>query len=148
MIERRAFLLGRVKGPPGPAPPCRPPEPEHCRDCDAPCLASCEPGIIERLPDNGLPYLSFEQAGCTFCGDCVDACPVETAPALRIGLASLETTACMAWNGTVCTSCRYACDQQAIRVDLRGRPGVDGGTCNGCGACVGVCPTQALTVVP
>lgn len=58
----------------------------------------------------------------------------------------LERSACVAWNGVVCMSCAFSCDDRAIRMDRRGRPAVIDEACTGCAACVDVCPTRAITV--
>jgi ferredoxin-type protein NapF len=97
----------------------------------------------------GVPYLSFEESGCTFCGDCVERCPATTGdeplPA-RIGLAHVDRDACVVWDGVVCMSCRWACPHEAVAMDRDGRPDIDTGACNGCGFCVPVCPTDAIHV--
>jgi ferredoxin-type protein NapF len=78
-----------------------------------------------------------------------DRVPVEAAGdawAPPAGPAELDRAACMAWNGVVCMSCRFACDDLAIFMDGRGRPHVEKDRCIGCGSCVGVCPSQAITL--
>jgi ferredoxin len=60
------------------------------------------------------------------------------------GVAVLDREACIAWNGVICISCRTACQEQAIRVDRRGRPTIVAGACTGCGACVDPCPSRAI----
>ena len=62
------------------------------------------------------------------------------------GLALLARSACVAWNGVVCMSCVFSCDDRAIRMDERGRPAIVDEACTGCAACVDVCPTRAITV--
>jgi len=97
----------------------------------------------------GLPYLHFEAAGCTYCGDCLGACPMdlgEQAATTRpqIGLAVLDTARCLAWNGVICMSCQFACPERAIRADRQGRPAIDPAPCTGCGQCLAPCPEQAI----
>jgi ferredoxin-type protein NapF len=59
---------------------------------------------------------------------------------------------CLARNGVVCRSCGERCEERAIRFRLqtRGRalPEVDASACNGCGECVGVCPSGSVQVRP
>jgi len=170
---RREFLRGRFftggsevvredrTRPLGPPPPVLGPEPERalpCRDCPAPCTAACEPQIIRRhSPEHalaGLPYLSFEDAGCTFCNACAEACPSAADPSQthrivpppRLGTATLDRDACVAWDGVICISCRLACSERAVVMDERSRPRVNEDSCSGCGMCVSVCPTRAISV--
>ena len=126
-----------------------------CADCSHPCVDSCEAGIIKVHPEGhglaGLPYLDFSGAGCTFCGACAHACPVEGVsfePGTEyvLGLAVLDTGKCFAWQSVVCVSCRFACTRSAIPADSMSRPSIDGDACNGCGACVAVCPQDAIRV--
>ena len=59
---------------------------------------------------------------------------------------------CLARQGVYCQSCRDACESRAIgflpRVGAVPVPVVDLAACSACGACVPVCPTQAVTVRP
>ena len=165
---RREFLTGRFLvpeekerektaaqclGPPPPAVPLRRDSSNPCRECAAPCLASCEPQIIKRHPPDhvlaGMAYLSFENSGCTFCGDCIEVCPLEvpipTGPG-KLGELYLSTDRCVTWDGVICRSCEWACTYEAIKMDSRGRPRIDSKACTGCGFCIGVCPTTALEV--
>ena len=159
-LSRRAFLRGRPteSRPLGPPPPCIggvASGPNPCTDCAGqPCIASCEPDVIRIHPLEhslaGRAYLSFSEAGCTFCGDCFTACPVAgPLPGGRpapVGLAVLSREQCLAWDGVVCLSCKIACTWEAITFDDQRRPTVQDGTCTGCGFCVPVCPTQAIIV--
>jgi ferredoxin len=74
--------------------------------------------------------------------------PRSEPPSVSPGLAVLERSACVAWNGVVCMSCVFSCDDRAIRMDRRGRPAIVEEACTGCAACVDVCPTRAITIPP
>lgn len=164
---RRAFLSGapltsegrqryeRLHRPLGPALPwlARDASTVVCAECDGPCVAACPPGIVRRHGGDhtlsGVPYLSFEDAGCDFCGACAQVCPQIPQPVTgrpALGTARVDQGTCLAWNGVVCISCLPRCPQQAFYRDGRGRVHVDEGSCNGCGACVSVCPRQAISV--
>lgn len=144
----------------GPAPPALamgliPDNP--CEYCGHPCVAACEAEIIRLHPDDhvyrGMPYLSFESAGCTACDACVEVCPlppedVAGEPRRVLGTAMVDHGVCLAWNGVICMSCQFACGHRALRGDARGRPSVNAELCNGCGACVSVCPARAVAVEP
>lgn len=57
---------------------------------------------------------------------------------------------CLSLKGVACRICGEHCDAGAIRfrprVGGRARPEVTA-DCNGCGACVGVCPAAAISLV-
>jgi len=167
---RRAFLRGRFlqqegwggarkeQDPLGPVPPAlisTNTTDNPCIGCDAPCIPVCETDVIRRHP-KGHPlaeraYLSFEANGCTFCGDCIDVCPVELPPQtepIKIGMAVLNRSTCVAWEGVVCLGCKLACRDSAVIMDESRRPHIDADRCTGCGLCVGICPPDAITVVP
>lgn len=163
---RRAFLRGafltregreayeKQQQPLGPAPPWHQDklDLEQCQTCDAPCVSACEARIINLHPEehllSGLPYLNFEETGCTFCGDCVSACPMvldKSVTPPKLGLVKLNEQSCLAWNDVFCMSCRGYCDHGALSFDQRRRMRLDEDACTGCGRCLSVCPNQALS---
>jgi len=120
---------------------------ERCLDCsDKSCEKVCEEGIIEIV--DGIPILNFSRSGCTFCDECARACELAVLkveekrflPAMVI-----DPIECLAWHGTICSSCRDACLDRAIEFVGLFRPEIKG-NCTGCGFCVGVCPTGAISV--
>jgi ferredoxin-type protein NapF len=66
----------------------------------------------------------------------------------RLKAAILES--CLAARGVTCHTCGDACIERAIRfVPEPGgvaRPHVAFASCTGCGACVGMCPVNAVTL--
>ena len=60
--------------------------------------------------------------------------------------------ACVEARGVACRRCAEACDPAAISyrplVGGRVRTTIDVERCEGCGACVAICPTQALALAP
>jgi len=62
------------------------------------------------------------------------------------GLAVVDRSACIAWNGVICISCRMVCDEQAITVDRQQRPAIVEAACTGCGVCIDLCPSQAIRI--
>ncbi len=129
---------------------------EQCRDCAGPCVSACKVGIVRRHPDDhafdGVPWLDFSAGACTWCGACAEVCPIDSVTVDHgdrpdLGAASLDTGSCFAWQAVVCVSCRFACPERAIGADALSRPTIAVEACNGCGACVPVCPQHAITVV-
>jgi ferredoxin-type protein NapF len=165
---RRRFLRGgfltaggrAVELPLGPLPPVTALQVDGytgCLACDHPCVGACTERVLAVHPAGhrwaGVPYLTFEHGGCTFCHACAEACPLPVpvglpAGADTVGRAVLATDACAMWNGIVCATCVFACSEGAISRDGQGRPSVQPVRCSGCGACVPVCPSKALSVTP
>ena len=157
-VDRRQFLRGRLR--PGTVtlrPPWALPEADFtaaCTRCDQ-CLHQCPEHILVR-GSGGFPELDFQPGGCDFCGACLAACE----PGALAGQAALPEhawcqiaaigAACLSTRGIVCRACGDACEPRAIRFRLavggKAMPEVDSARCNGCGACVGVCPVQAVGI--
>lgn len=153
-LDRRNFLRGRLTPS---APAVRPPwsreaSLDTCTTCGA-CIAACPQHILITDPD-GLPAVDFAAGECTFCGLCAEACAEtvfdRTLPAFPHTI-RIEAS-CLTAGGVVCRTCGDACPEEAIRFQLRlGAPAfpvLDTGRCSGCGACVGQCPTGAISVRP
>jgi ferredoxin-type protein NapF len=124
-----------------------------CTRCGA-CVPVCPEHVIV-IGSGAYPQLDFRHEGCSFCADCVGAC---TTGALCRGTDSQApwankaelTPGCLTLAGIVCRSCGEHCDVGAIHFHLPrsgvAYPRIDAAACNGCGACIGVCPAQALTL--
>ncbi|MCP4042233.1 MAG: 4Fe-4S dicluster domain-containing protein [Gammaproteobacteria bacterium] len=168
--ERRGFLRGgfltrdgRKKfkqqeqvGRFGPLPPSlwgQPWQDNPCLGCAQPCVKVCETGIIRIHPRGhafaGMPYLAFENGGCTFCNECIKQCPLDTRKrpgTRRLGDGVLDRVNCVAWSGRICMTCQLTCTYRAIDMDSNNRPSINNDSCSGCGFCVGVCPVNAISV--
>ena len=159
-INRTQFLRGDFSGR---GQPCRPPwSPaeavfaDRCERCGD-CARACPEGIL-RDGRGGYPEVDFARGGCTFCGDCLTACGGR----VLFGLAQKPDGAwyhkaiveggCLSIRGVVCRSCGEACDTSAIRFKLElggiARPVLNRDGCTGCGACLSVCPVQAIRLGP
>lgn len=127
---------------------------DTCTGCGD-CVTACPAGIIAM--SSGLPEVNFSHEGCEFCGACADACrPGAILPATeeqpgdswRHGIQIGE--ACLSAAGVVCRVCGERCEAGAIRFRLavggRSAPELDTDLCTGCGACVGPCPADAISV--
>lgn len=155
-LSRRALLFGRLAAAPAPAvfrPPWARPEPGFaaaCTRCDA-CVRQCPQQVLVRGAD-GLPRFDARAGECTFCGDCAAACghdAFDRALDPPWTLVAQVATACLSARGVVCASCRDACPASAIHVPpgARGAASVDADRCTGCGACVGTCPVDAVSLL-
>jgi len=153
-LTRRALLFGRSTAE---ASALRPPWAlpgsgfaSRCTRCDA-CVRACPERVLLRDAD-GLPRFDPALGECTFCGDCVRACvPValdaSVSPPWELRAQVAED--CLSAHGIVCSSCREACPESAIQVPpgARGAARVDPERCTGCGACVGLCPAAAISLL-
>lgn len=159
-ISRRQFLHGELRGKAvTPRPPWALSEGrfiEACERCDD-CISVCPEKILRR-GSGGYPEVDFSAGGCTFCGDCAKACEygalrfADDPEQLPWRLAVAIGESCLSLHGTVCRSCGEACGERAIRFRLEvggiARPLLDTEECNGCGACVSVCPVGSIVIGP
>ncbi|SEG70636.1 ferredoxin-type protein NapF [Vibrio hangzhouensis] len=122
-----------------------------CTRCGK-CVNACETQIIVN-GDGGYPSVDFTIDECTFCYKCAEICPE---PIFNKSIsdpwqakASISET-CLAHSNVECRSCGDSCEAMAITFKLRAGgvalPKLELGECNGCGACVSVCPTSSISV--
>ncbi len=164
-MSRRFFLKGQVsRSSKAISTPVRPPWAlneslfvESCSRCSD-CISACPQGIIF-TGDAGFPEVSFKQGECTFCTDCIKVCKTGALDASALS----QQTALQAWNldvsfqsnclslnSVVCRACGDNCEAQAIRFKLKvggiSEPLISQDDCTGCGACVAVCPVDAVKI--
>lgn len=107
----------------------------------------------------GAPYFVPEEVPCNLCQGhdglkCIEACPsqalqpVKDHKEIRIGLAKIDKSLCLAFNRVVCRSCWHACPfpNEAIKFDEMLRPVVNEEVCIGCGLCTHACPTEPRAI--
>jgi ferredoxin-type protein NapF len=151
-LARRGFFTGRIGAV---AAAVRPPWVildrflELCTRCGA-CVEACPERIIKR-GSGGFPELEFQHGECTFCGGCAAACPeplFDRAAPKPWNATALISDKCLPRRGVICQSCKDACPASAIVVAPAKVPApvVDLDRCTGCGACVAVCPVDAIAV--
>ena len=130
-----------------------------CIKCER-CISICPTDIIEPLGiEDGIlqartPVLTYTNDCCTFCDECRKVCPTGaigevdpwTPEQGRIGVAILHEDRCLAFPQTQsCGICIDACPYAALSFDDERQPVVDETACNGCGACVKICPANVNT---
>lgn len=152
MITRRGFLQGHKKI----NVPVRPPYSHNddfeakCIECETKnCVASCETKIIS-LDENQIPYLNFQDFGCTYCEDCVSACPsdalsLESEQTIK-AIFEISTEKCLAYNQVICSACMEPCLDDAISFIGMLSPTIDLDKCTSCGYCIGKCPSDAIVI--
>jgi len=143
----------RSQKPLGSRPPWHQQVMESCSHCEQECAASCPQKIINVHPEEhahaGTPWLGFSSTGCTFCGDCAEACPAIESykkESSRIGDLQLVKANCLTWNNVFCMSCLGKCDARALKLDERRRLVLKNSLCTGCGMCIHACPVDALGI--
>lgn len=152
---RRGFLLGKSKAED--LTVIRPPWSTSaslataCTGCND-CITACPPAILSR-GDDGYPQVSFAHDACDFCGECARVCPEDvfanTDTAAFAHVVKIEST-CLMQQGVECRSCADACTPRALSFNYQIRPAggiqLDQDSCNGCGACLSICPVAAIRI--
>ncbi len=121
---------------------------ETCKTCDAMCLKVCEEKIIKRDP-KGLPYLDFSRNGCSDCHKCLEACTpnvLNDSKRFIQAKAHISSLSCLSHHETICFSCKEPCLDNAIVFEGMFHPTIVSDKCTGCGYCVSVCPSTAITL--
>ncbi len=139
-----------------------------CIRCGS-CSRACPTGIIEPAIERGdvagflAPRLRFSGAdyclqSCNLCGR---VCPTGVIRPLAleaknrqvIGIASIDLDRCFLTEERECGVCIPRCPRAALvdgfsRETYKVTVEVLRDRCNGCGACVGICPPKVITIVP
>ncbi|KPK37222.1 MAG: hypothetical protein AMJ65_15095 [Phycisphaerae bacterium SG8_4] len=131
------------------------------------CTRSCPSGIIEPSVDSRdvagflVPRLKFSRTDYCLedCNRCGHACPTGVIRPLPlrdknrhvIGIARIDLSECLLTMDAECGVCVPRCPHGAIveqfsRQSYTTTLKVIAEKCNGCGACVGICPTKVVTV--
>lgn len=125
---------------------------QGCTRCGD-CITACETQILIR-GDGGYPEIRFAQGECTFCQACVQICqqPIfrpfdETPWEHKVSI----TERCLAYGQVECRSCEDVCETRAIRFQRQlgkvAQPLLNLADCSGCGACIAVCPRDAINIL-
>ncbi|MBX0312100.1 MAG: ferredoxin-type protein NapF [Sulfurihydrogenibium sp.] len=118
-----------------------------CKDCEGYCISKCEEKILQRYED-GSVYVVFNSSGCTFCGECYKACNkgvlIDKDNRKISAKVQIITERCLAWNKTMCFSCKDPCLDDAIKFEGLFKPKIITDKCSGCGFCIITCPVNAI----
>jgi len=124
---------------------------EKCTACGD-CIKAC-PDTILVSGRAEYPTIDFSKGGCDFCEECLSACKPNalikpTPQSQPWDLKAEILDSCLSSNAVMCRSCGDACDERAIRFELKtggvALPILDEEKCNGCGGCFAVCPITAI----
>lgn len=129
-----------------------------CTQCQD-CLSSCETNIIVKDED-GFPKVDFSLGECSFCNKCIEVCEQPLFSGLFADSDTLDNKAkawpvtleisdkCLAKNNIYCQSCRDECETSVIKFSYLDssipQPSVNILDCTQCGACIKVCPQDAI----
>lgn len=121
----------------------------NCIECEGLCSTVCEENIIV-IQEDSTPKLDFSISGCTYCDACANICPSEV---LNLeykknidAKIEIDVLTCLAWNQTMCFSCKDPCLDDAIDFLGMFRPSIND-NCTSCGFCVRICPTNAIKII-
>lgn len=122
---------------------------KQCHECGGKCVAVCEVEII-KIAEDKTPYLSFDKNGCTFCDACALVCDygvlnVEHKKNIEASI-TIKNASCLAWNATMCFSCKDPCLENAIVFQGLFKPVIDESKCTACGFCISRCPASAIEI--
>ncbi|SCA57285.1 Ferredoxin-type protein NapF [Candidatus Terasakiella magnetica] len=159
-VSRRTMLFGH-SGLSGQDDVIRPPWSlkrdafaKKCTGCGE-CVTACPENIL-KIDERKLAKVDFSKGECTFCRDCVASCRdgalVMLDPETPWSLSISIEGKCLAMKGIECRACDDQCEPRAIRFRLTAGavavPQLDQHQCTGCGACVSVCPSEAIVIKP
>ncbi len=126
----------------------------QCTACSR-CIDVCEMHILVKGGD-GYPQVDFTsgRGECSFCKACVNVCKAEVFRSTneepwqhRVEI----QPQCLTQQRIECRSCEDSCEQRAIRFKRQAggiaTPQLVLEACNGCGACLSICPNQAIKIL-
>jgi MauM/NapG family ferredoxin protein len=103
----------------------------------------------------GTPIIYAREVPCYLCMECPPVCPsdallpITQKEKVKMGLAALNETTCLPFNGVICRACYERCPIYREAITLREEiyPTVHADKCTGCGICENVCPTNPASIL-
>jgi ferredoxin-type protein NapG len=121
---------------------------ERCGSCDL-CVHACPHDCLARQQGVAGPVFTPRLGECTFCADCVAACPRGVLGPFtgepRLGVAVVDNDRCLARQGG-CFTCEERCPSGALAIDRRLGLVIDQDRCTGCGRCEYYCPLEITAI--
>jgi len=134
---------------------------DKCIKCNQ-CAQVCPFGSIRMAhlawgEKYGTPLIEPREVPCYVCMKCPPVCPsgaldneLTQRHDVKMGVAVIDETRCLAFNGVICKSCFQSCPiyREAIVLPDELRPAVVEDKCIGCGICERVCVVEgpAITI--
>ncbi|RMF75550.1 MAG: 4Fe-4S dicluster domain-containing protein [Planctomycetota bacterium] len=128
------------------------------------CVQACPFDTLRLTPpgpdaESATPFVDSRKTPCYLCEGydelrCIAACPtdalrrVASVRDIRMGVAEINESTCLGYNGVTCRVCWHACPfpDEALRFDALLRPVVNPEACIGCGLCDYACPTEESSI--
>jgi len=136
-----------------------------CTRCGS-CIKACPTRILTEdvrfTPGFLTPRVTFLNGYCLeTCNRCSVVCPsgaitlfrVEAKSQIRMGLAEIKTKDCLLASLKECDRCKAVCPYNAVEIGSVDNsnlmiPFISNEKCTGCGACMVICPTACISIVP
>jgi ferredoxin len=137
-----------------------------CIRCGS-CIRVCPTQILKQNQKMGFglltPVVEFNGSYCLeTCNSCGVVCPsgsittfsIEEKKLLKIGQVEVNKETCLLMKLKECGICKPICSYKAIEItelnknSLQMMPVISKTDCNGCGACLAICPENCFTINP
>ena len=136
-----------------------------CTRCGS-CIKACPTRILSEdvrfTPGFLTPKVIFADGYCLeTCNRCSVVCPsgaitlfrVEAKSQILMGLAEIKTNDCLLASLKECDRCRSVCPYNAVEMGSTDNsnlilPFISNEKCTGCGACMVICPTACISIIP